>query len=149
MKTIMIISKLWKGQTMKNISLNDFFADNDRELFAKAMDYLKGNPHTCLTVPSRVYDITTDKARAAQTSVMTGEFTADPQSVMFKPEYDYDIGIDICGLKDCRIEAEGATLLIDGFMEPICIRECENVTVLGFTILHKRKPYSKGRVLAA
>jgi len=134
---------------MKNISLNDFFASDDRALFAKALDYLRENSGTCLTVPARVYELTTDKAKKAQNSVMAGEFTADPQSVMFSPEYDYDIGIDISGLKDCRIEAEGATLLIDGFMEPICIRECDDVTVLGFTILHKRKPYSKGHVLAA
>ncbi|MBR3639952.1 MAG: right-handed parallel beta-helix repeat-containing protein, partial [Clostridia bacterium] len=44
------------------------------------------------------------------------------------------------------VEAYGATLLVDGFMEEISIRECSGVTVRGFTIDLKRKPYSKGVV---
>ena len=134
---------------MNTITLNDFFADCDRELFQKAIDHLKENPGTCLKVPPRTYEISTKKARDAQAGVMNGNFTDDPQSIMFRPEYDYDIGLDFKGLTDCTVDAEGATLLIDGFMEPVCVRACEGVTVSGFTILHKRKPYSKGTVVSA
>lgn len=133
---------------MKNVSLNEFFANDDRELFAKAFEYLKENPGTCLLVPPRIYEISTPLSREAQKNVMDGSFTDDPQSVMFTPEYRYDIGLDMRGLKNCRIEAPGAILLIDGFMEPICVGESEDVYVSGFSILHKRKPYSKGKVLA-
>lgn len=145
----MWLSKYRQEAVMKKISLNTFSAVNDRELFAKAAVYLKENPNTCLCVPPGIYDITTEKARAAQMSVMNGDLTADPQSIMFRPEYDYDIGLDLDGLTDCKIEAFGATLLIDGFMEPICIRNSKSITVSGFTVLHKRKPYSKGTVLSS
>lgn len=134
---------------IKNVDLESFSAKDDRELFSIAIKYLKDNPDTCLRVPPRTYCITTEKARAAQRSVMNGDLTADPQSIMFRPEYDYDIGIDIRNLRSCKIEADGAVLLIDGFMEPLCVAECEDVTVSGFTVLHKRKPYSRGKVISA
>lgn len=134
---------------MKKVYLSSFFGECDREVFALAIDYLRKNPDTVLSVEPRVYNITTDRAREAQNKVMTGEYTSYPQDIMFSPDYVYDIGIDLSAIRDCKIEAEGAVLLIDGFMEPLCVAESENVEVSGFTILHKRKPYSKGRVVSA
>lgn len=134
---------------MKKVYLSSFFGECDREVFALAIDYLRKNPDTVLSVEPRVYNITTDRAREAQNKVMTGEYTSYPQDIMFSPDYVYDIGIDLRALRNCKIEAEGAVLLIDGFMEPLCVAESENVEVSGFTILHKRKPYSKGRVVSA
>lgn len=131
---------------MKHISLNDFTAIDDRELFEKAIDYMRNHPDTCLSVPSRTYYISTPLAKTAQKSVMTGGFTSDPQSIMFQPDYKYDVGIDIKGLTNCTIQADGAVLLIDGFMEPVCIFDCDNVFVSGFSISHQRKPYSRGMV---
>lgn len=131
---------------MKTVNLSDFCGADDRELFALAIDHLRANPDTVLQVEPKVYNITTTNAQNAQRSVMNGDFTSNPQDVMFKPEYDYDIGLDFRGLSRCRIEAEGAVLLIDGFMEPVCIAESEDICVKGFTILHKRKPYSRGMV---
>ena len=134
---------------MKQISLSLFYANDDRELFSMAVSYLRENPDTCLTIPKKVYHISTPLARKAQECVMQGDFTDDPQSIMFRPEYEYDIGIDFRGIDNCSVEADGATLLIDGFMEPVCIRECTNFSLSGLSILHKRKPYSKGIVKEA
>lgn len=131
---------------MEKIKLSDFHGADDRERFASALSYMKKRPGTTLYVEPGVYRITTERARAAQRSVMTGEWGENAQTVMFTPEYRYDRALDFKGHDGSTVEAAGATLLFDGFMEGISIRHCKNVTVRGFTLDHVRKPYSKGTV---
>ena len=131
---------------MGKIYLRDYPGTDDRSRFAAALDFMKENPGTTLVVEPGVYNITSERARAAQRAVMKGEYGDDTESVMFTPHYEYDIGLDFCGHVDSTVEGYGAMLLVDGFMETVSIRECENVTLRGVTIDHKRKPYSKGIV---
>lgn len=130
---------------MKTINLSDFHGTDDRERFSKALDELKAEPGSTLIVPPGIYEITTPLAREAQAHVMNGDFGSNPEPVMFNPEYKYDRGLDFAGHQNSTVIApEGAMLLIDGFMEPVSIRDCRGVTFAGFTIDHKTKPYSKG-----
>ncbi|MBQ2469499.1 MAG: right-handed parallel beta-helix repeat-containing protein [Clostridia bacterium] len=128
------------------IFLSSFTGGDDRERFAEALSYMKDNPGTTLIVEPGVYNLTTARAREAQRAVMAGEYGENPQKVMFTPDYEYDRGLDFKGHVNSTVEAYGATLLVDGFMEEISIRECSGVTVRGFTVDLKRKPYSKGVV---
>ena len=128
------------------INFSSFGGSDVRERFAAALGYMKENPGTTLTVEPGVYNLTSARAREAQRAVMAGEYGKNPQDVMFKPDYVYDRGLDFAGHRNSTVEAYGATLLVDGFMEEISIRECSGVTVRGFTIDLKRKPYSKGFV---
>lgn len=130
----------------KTIHLTDFCGKDDSEIFANAISFMKNNPGTTLVVEPRVYNITSELARNAQEKVMDGAYGEDPMVVMFKPDYRFTRGIHFDGLKDCKIEAYGATVMVDGFMEPISITNCENTVVCGFAIDHKRKPYSKATV---
>ncbi len=130
---------------MTTINLADFHGSDDRTRFAAALDVLKENPGSTLIVPPGTYNITTELARETQMNCMIGTWGWNPEPVMFKPEFKYDRGLDFAGHKGSTVIApEGATLLIDGFMEVISIRDCEGVTVSGFTVDYKRKPYSKG-----
>ncbi len=129
---------------MAEIYLKDFTGKDDLERFSAALSYMKDNPGTTLYVEPGVYNITTERARNAQASVMKGEWGRNAQNVMFTPTYRYDRILDFKGHKDSTVIAYGATLMVDGFMEGISIRHCENVTVKGFTIDHVRKPYTKG-----
>ena len=131
---------------MNRIFLSSFSGDDDRARFAAALDHMKKNPGTTLVVEPGIYNITTPRAREAQRAVMNGEYGANPEPIMFDPKYEYDRGLDFAGHKNSTVEAYGATLLIDGFMEDISIRDCFGVTVRGFSIDLKRKPYSKGIV---
>ena len=128
------------------IPFSSFAGNSDRERFAAALSFMKDNPGTTLIVEPGVYNLTTERAREAQRAVMAGEYGKNPQDVMFTPDYVYDRGLDFKGHVNSTVEAYGATLLVDGFMEEISIRECAAVTVRGFTIDLKRKPYSKGVV---
>lgn len=130
---------------MKTFNLADFTGNDDRARFADALDALKAEPGSTLIVPPGVYNITTPLSREIQAHVMNGDYGSNPEPIMFNPNFKYDCGLDFSGHKNSTVIApEGATLMIDGFMEPISIKDCEGVTVDGFTVDHKRRPYSKG-----
>ncbi len=129
---------------MNTIYLSDFHGEDDRERFVAALGVAKKTPGTTVVVEPGTYRITSERARAAQRSVMSGDFGANPQPVMFSPNYVYDVGIDLRGHIGTTIEAAGVFLEIDGFMEDISLRDCNNVTVRGLTVDNKRRPYTKG-----
>ncbi|MBR6739570.1 MAG: right-handed parallel beta-helix repeat-containing protein [Clostridia bacterium] len=128
----MNFSEFWQGDVMSS--------------FACAMKYLKDNPGTTLTVEPGTYILTDERACRAQRAVMSGEYGDVPQRVMFSPKYEYTRGISLAGQKGSRIIAYGVKLLVDGFMEPLSVVDCEDVEICGLTIDHLRKPYSRGIV---
>ena len=56
---------------------------------------------------------------------------ANPESVIVTPYYPYSKGLDLGGATDLTLSAEGATLLCEGWMEPLCIENCTRVKVKG------------------
>lgn len=133
---------------MNRICLSSFTGTDDRERFTAALDYMKNNPGTTLFVEPGVYNITSERARWAQTSVMNGEFGTNPESVMFNPKYEYDSALDFTGHVGSRVEAYGAKLMVHGFMEVFSVCACKDVEICGFTVDHVRRPYSKGVISA-
>lgn len=127
-----------------SILLTDFTAATDIETFAAAMSYLRNHPGTTLIVPPGVYHITSDLAKNAMNSVMTGAWGRNPQRIMFHPKYQYTRGISFDGQEGTRMISEGALLLVEGFMEPISIINCSDIEIQGIAIDHLRKPYSRG-----
>lgn len=128
------------------INFSDKSGIDTVKALAKAVNRLKDGDGKTLVIEPGEYIITGSRAREAQDAVMNGRYGGNPQGVMFNPKYEYDIGLDLNGLSDCVISAYGAKFIIDGFMEPICIQNCENVELCGLTIDHKRKPFSRGYV---
>ena len=126
--------------------LSDFTLENDTARFALAMDALRNNPYSTLIVEQGVYHITTELARKTQNSVMSGEYGENPQRIMFNPKFKYSRGISFEKQIGTRMIADGAIFEVDGFMEPVSLIDCEDVTVSGFTIRHKRKPYSRATI---
>ena len=136
---------------MDKIYFSSFLKGNETDhtpAFEDAMAYLRENPGSTLVVEPGTYTITSELARETQRAVMAGEYGPNPQKVMFTPKFVYSRGISFAGQSGTTVEAYGVTLMVDGFMEPVSIRDCENVTVRGFTIDHKRKPYSWGKVVS-
>lgn len=130
----------------KTVTLTEFAAATDIETFAAATNYLRENPGTTLIVPPGTYRITSDLAKNAMNSVMTGEWGRNPQRIMFNPKYEYTRGISFEGQQGTRVLADGAVLMIEGFMEPVSVINCSDIEIKGFTIDHIRKPYSRGTI---
>ena len=131
---------------INTVNLSDFSGANHMEIFAAAMSYCRENPGTTLVVPPGCYHITGKNAKSAMNSVLTGEWGENPQRNMFNPKYEYDRGIDFDGQTGTRVIAYGAVLEVYGFMEPVSLINCSDIELQGFTLDHKRKPYSRGRV---
>ena len=125
------------------VYFSDFLTEDHTASFDAAMEYLRENPGTTLYVEPGTYTVTRTLARETQKAILTGEYGDDPMATVFKPDYPYAVGISFAGQRDTTVLAYGVTILIDGFMEPISVRDCENVTLCGITVDHKRKPYSK------
>ncbi len=130
------------------MNISFFKKDNDYETFSAVMEYLKENKNSTITIEPDTYYISTETARKAQKAVMNGDFGVNPEKKMFNPQYEYSKGISFDRQKGSTVIAYGVTLMIDGFMEPISITDCEDVEIQGLTIDHVRKPYSKGIVEA-
>lgn len=128
----------------EKVYLSSFKGDDTLKVIANAMEYLKLHPKTTLVIEPGTYIITSPLARETQRAVMAGEYGQNPQRTMFSPNFEYTRGMCFAGQRDTRVEAYGVTLLVDGFMEPISLRDCENVTLCGITVDHLRKPYSRG-----
>ena len=128
------------------VYFSNFLSNDHTASFGAAMDYLVKHPNTTLIIEPGVYTLTSELARETQRAVMDGDYGSNPQSTMFNPKFEYTRGISFAGQSGTRLIGYGVTLMVDGFMEPVSVRDCENVTVCGITIDHKRKPYAKGKV---
>lgn len=137
------------------VSLLDFTADEalgpERDIarFAAAMAYCREHEGTTLIVPPGEYTLTSTLARETQRKVMAGEYGDNPQRIMFNPNFEYTRGISFAGQTGTTLIGYGVTLMADGFLEPVSVRDCADVTVKGITVDHARKPYSKGEIIAA
>jgi len=79
---------------------------------------------------------------------MAGKFGPNPESTLFKPYYPYTRGLDFRGIVGLTIEAHGAILLCEGWMEPLSLDQAKDITIRGLTIDYKRRAYSAGTVVA-
>lgn len=138
--------------SVKKISVTDFGAlpddgQNDALQLQKAIDYCRLNPGTTLLFPSGVYNIRNESAVKLMEDAMTGKLGRNPQDSIFRPYFPYVKGLDFNGVHNVTIEAAGAVLLCDGWMEPVSLNNCSNIKLSGLTIDYKRKPFSEGRIV--
>ena len=128
------------------MEFTQFQGRNNLEKFAAAMAWLRAHPHEELFIPPGVYEVTEERAHAVFTDMIEGRLGENPQSTMFRPGFPYRRVMDFEGQEGTRVIADGVTLLLDGFFEPVSLRRCKNVTLRGLTVDYKRKPYSHGTI---
>lgn len=119
---------------------------DDTRALRRAAEYCRKHPGTTLTIPPGTYRLRDSKAEQLEHEVLQGKMGGDPEKVIFTPYYPYVRGLDFDGSDSVTIEASGATLMCEGWMEPLSITNCRNVTICGLTIDYKRKPFSQGTV---
>ena len=146
------IERYWidlTGGGREIVSFTNFYASMDDDAvtaLGKASAYLRAHPNTDFMIPAETYRITTPLAREAMAHVLSGDWGENPQRVMFSPRYRYDSGFSLVGQRGTAVYAEHAVFMVDGFMEPVTVADCENVRLQGLTIDHLHKPYAFGTV---
>lgn len=118
-----------------------------RERFAAAMRWLKAHPDSDLYIAPGVYEISGAAEKQLFDDVIAGKYGQNSQPYLFRPDFQYARVMDFDGQRGTCVIADGATLLLDGFFEPVSLRSCENIELSGLTIDYKRKPYSKGKIV--
>ncbi|MFV0505342.1 MAG: hypothetical protein ACK5L5_01320 [Bacteroidales bacterium] len=136
----------------ESVSVIDFGATpndtlNDRNAIQEAVDFCREKEITNLTIPTGVYVIREEKAIQLMNDIMDGKMGKNPQDVIYTPYYPYTKGLDFAGVKGLNIDATGAVFMVEGWMEPLTLENCQNVTVKGLTIDYKTMPYSEGQVI--
>ncbi len=134
------------------VSIADFGAvpndgQNDAVAMRKALDYAQTHPGATLYFPPGTYDYRDEKAVKLMDDILNGVIKGNPQDTIFKPYYPYAKGLDFNGITNVTVEAAGAWLLCDGWMEPVSLNHCQGVKIKGLTIDYKRKPNSVGKIV--
>ena len=120
---------------------------DDTKALRKAAKYCREHPGTTLEIPAGVYQITDPEAKQLEEDVLAGKYGSDPEKKMFVPYFPYVKGLDFAGCTDVTIQAKGATLLCDGWMEPVSITGATSFTLEGLTIDYKVQPHSEGVIV--
>jgi len=135
-----------------DVLVSDFGAvpndgENDLPGLRAALEFCRSKTGVRLYLAPGRYDIRDEKAVELMESVMRGEKGNNPQDAIYRPYFDYVRGLDFSSLEDLVVEAVGAELIVDGWMEPVALENCTNITIRGLTIDYKRPPYSIGTVV--
>ena len=120
---------------------------DDTKALRKAARYCREHPGTTLEFPAGVYQITDPEAKQLEADVLAGEYGKDPEKKMFVPYFPYVRGLDFEGCIDVTVRARGATLLCDGWMEPVSIISAQGFTLEGLSIDYKVQPHSEGVIV--
>ena len=131
--------------TGSTVSVKDFGAIpddgiNDADALRKAAEYCRTHAGTTLVFPAGVYDFSDPEAAKIEREAIDGTygFGLQVQRYLFIPTKPYVTGLDFTGAKDLTIEAYGAKLMVEGWMEVLAFIRCQNVTVKGLQIDYKR-----------
>jgi len=141
---------LASGQSQ--ISVSDFgaFPDdtiNDRIAIQSALEYCKLNHIHKIVISAGEYRIREEKAVQLMNEIMDGKMGKNPQDVVYTPYYPYSRGLNFKGISDLEVDAYGAVILAEGWMEPVSLESCSNITIKGLTIDYKTMPHSEGEVI--
>ena len=98
-------------------------------------------------MPQGEYRLRDAEAERLEYEVLAGKMGQNPESTIFTPYYPYAKGLDFTGAEGVTVEAYGATLMCEGWMEPLSLVETKSLTIKGLAIDYKRKPFSEGRVV--
>lgn len=108
---------------------------DDTRALRRAAEYCRTHPGTTLVMPAGVYRLRDAEAERLEEEVLAGKMGANPEEVIFKPYYPYVKGLDFTGAEDVTVEARGAVLMCEGWMEPL-----SPLTTLTIKVLQVRHP---------
>jgi hypothetical protein len=100
-----------------------------------------------LLIPPGRYNVSEPDAVRLQDDVMNGRM-GNPEKQLFNRDFKYVTGLDFSGANGITVNATGAEFMVSGWMEPISLQNCREVTINGLTIDYLRPPNSSGTIVA-
>ena len=120
---------------------------NDLPALRQALAAAVKQGNCTLHLPPGRYVVADAEAVALQDRVMSGAM-GNPEKQLFNRDFKYVTALDFSGATNVTVEAKGAELMVDGWMEPVALQNCRGVTLNGLSIDYKRPPNSSGTILA-
>ncbi|MDP4226291.1 MAG: right-handed parallel beta-helix repeat-containing protein [Bacteroidota bacterium] len=120
---------------------------DDSKALKKATAFCRSHPGYTLVISPGTYDFKDSLAKDIEYKAISGFYGEDVQGVLFKPGAPYVQALDFSGSKDISVIAEGATLCLDGWYEPVSIIGCKNFKIKGLSITYKRHPNTVGKII--
>lgn len=120
---------------------------DDTQALRAAAEYCREHKGATLVIEPGTYIISDPDAVRLENEVLAGKHGENPEASIFTPYFPYVKGLDFEGSRDVTVLAEGATIMCDGWMEPVSIIGCTNFKLKGLAIDYIRKPFSQGRIV--
>lgn len=138
--------------TARQVNVLDFGAKpndnvNDIESLRKATNFCRENPGTTLVIPPGIYDIEDPLAMKLEREAIGGKYGENVQGTLFRHDAPYVKAFDLSDCRDIKVEASGATFLLKGWYEVVCLDNASGVELNGLTIRYKRHPNTVGKVI--
>jgi len=119
---------------------------DDSDAFRTAMKFCRETPNTTLFIPPGIYNFKDEEASKIEYEAINGQYGEDVQGLLFKVDAPYVKALDMYGCENISVEADGATLMLEGWYETISIVNARNISLKGLTIMHKRPPFTIGTI---
>ena len=151
MTGLLLLSAVLTSQAGDVFNVKDYGAvpndgQDDTKALREAVALCRAHEGSTLVIPAGTYLLRDVDAMQLEADAIGGKMGANPESTIFSPYYPYAKGLDFSGAKGVTIEAEGATLLCDGWMEPVSLTDCADLTLRGLTIDYVHRALSEGTV---
>lgn len=121
----------------------------DTEALRRAADYCRKHPQTTLHFPAGTYELTDPIAVDIERRAISGALGRglEVQWALFQPQKPFVTGLDFTGCRGLTIEARGARLLVEGWMQVLSFIDCKGLTLNGLEITYRRPAATEGRVV--
>ena len=118
--SVFLSATVLKAQNSKIFNIKEYGAIpndgiDDSHSFIKALNECRKNPGATLIIPPGNYNYRNDKALEYEYKAISGQYGEDVQGYFFKPKGEYVIALDLDRFNNITIEAEGATLIQEGW----------------------------------
>jgi len=122
---------------------------SDTEALRRAAAYCRRHPGTTLLFANGTYQLDDPTAIDIERRAISGALGRGlaVQHELFQPQKPYVKGLDFTGCEDLTIEARGARLMVEGWMQVFSFEQCKRVTMNGMEITYRRPAATEGRVV--
>lgn len=142
------------GASARTMSVEKFGARpddgrSDTEALRKAAAYCRKHPQTTLLFPAGTYELSDNTAIDIERRAISGALGRglEVQWELFQPQKPYITGLDFTGCEGLTIEAKGARLVVEGWMQVLSFVGCKQLTLNGLEITYRRPAATEGRVV--